>query len=141
MQFRFTRKSTALVLATLMFSFLASAALAAGLEFGTVHDKLNLNKHSQMEVKDYFKTVKGEEVTWSGVVKEIVSDRWRNEVRLTNSARSAPHGYNIVLNLNDRDQTAKLRRGQKITFTGVLSSYRNGIRGGVVIGVKKAELK
>lgn len=118
-----------------------AAEAQAGPSFTEVYDHLDLKQQTQFSVKEYLRSVRGTRVSWSGEVKEVVGGRNRVEITLANDARPTIKGFNILLVIPYvTGAPAKLRRGQNITFSGVLHNYRNGRHGGVVIYLREGSL-
>ena len=104
----------------------------ATLSFVDVVDNLDLSKHTSLAVKNYWKKINGEEVTWKGTVQEVKGGRGKAQILVTNEARKTYKGYNIVLVTYNLENAAKLELNDEITFTGNLYNYK-GRKGNPVI--------
>ena len=103
--------------------------------------KLDVTKNTKLEVTEYWKAVMGKEYQSSGVVSDVVGRKNMAEVRVVDRSRATlAGGYNMVLLMPDIDKASQLRKGEMIRYKGYLSSYRGGMRGGVVITLKDAEV-
>ncbi|MBC8391357.1 MAG: hypothetical protein H8E17_02160 [Deltaproteobacteria bacterium] len=102
------------------------------ISFSEFSDNMDTRKKTALHVKNYWQTMKGQEVSWTGTVVDAKSRRGKAQVLVANKERPRVKGYNIVLVSNDIDAAASLEIGQKITFSGVIHNYR-GRRGRPII--------
>jgi hypothetical protein len=116
------------------------AAVAAGPSFVAVVDNLDLQKNTKLHAREYWKSVQGQEVTWSGEVYDVQGGaKARVKIFVADKARPLYKGYNMVLSSTDVSKAAALKRGQKIKFKGVLRDF-NGKRSGAVIEVADVQI-
>ena len=118
----------------------ACAPALAGPSFGTVVDNLDLRKNTRMHAREYCKSVRGEQVSWSGVVHDVRGGKTRAKVYVADRSRPLHAGYNIVVTTTDLEKAASLKRGQNVRFTGSLDdcTLKNA---GAVIGVDGGEFR
>lgn len=121
-------------------ALLVCAPALAGPSFGTVVDNLDPRKNTKLHAREYCKSVKGEQVSWSGVVHDVRGGKSRAKVYVADKSRPLYSGYNIVVTTNDLDKAASLKRGQAVRFTGTLDDC-NLKSAGAVIGVDGGEFK
>src|SRR5437868_1313998 len=120
---------------------LAALAFAAAPSFPEIVDNLESRTHTKLQADQYWKSLKGQEVTWSAVVVEVQSRDRGEEARLLLVDKSRPlyDGYNIRIDTRDVAKANTITRGQTVRFTGVLTSYHQK-NPGVVIDLKKGKL-
>ena len=104
----------------------------ATLSFIDVVDNLDLTKHTSLAVKNYWKQIKGAEVTWKGRVQNVKGGRGKAQILVANKARRTYKGYNIVLVTYNLDAAAEIKLNQEITFTGLIYNYK-GRKGNPII--------
>ena len=85
---------------------------------------VDTNKKTSLFVKQFWSDVKGQEVTWSGKVKDVKGRRGKAEVFVANKGWKTYSGYNLVLVTRDVSSAGRLEIGQLIRFTGKLSKYK-----------------
>lgn len=131
-----------ILLSVLVSSFVAvglPVAVAAGLEFATVVDSLDPQKNTKLAVKEYWKGISGQEVSWSGQVMEVKGGSSKVKIWVANKARPLYKGYNIVVVTRDVEKAATLKKGQTVHFKGSLDDY-DDFRGGTIIFLSDAAL-
>lgn len=128
--------------AVVLFTAAASlgVAHAAGISFGALVDQLDMKRFTKLQVEESWKKVKGSEVTWSADVVEVKGGKHSAKVYLIDRSRKNYKGYNITLATRDVDRAAKLRRGQRIRFTGSLDDYDEHNNGSTTIGLKDGRI-
>jgi len=118
----------------------AAAPAWAGPSFTTVVDNLDLHKNTRLHAREYCKSVRGELVSWSGVVHDVRGGKARAKVYVADKSRPLHSGYNIVVTTNDLEKAASLKRGQGVHFTGSLDDCTLK-SAGAVIGVDGGEFR
>lgn len=114
---------------------------AAGLSFGAVIDNLDLRKNTKLHVREYWKSIQDQQVSWSGEAYEVQGGaKSRVKLYLADKSRPLYKGYNIVVTSNDVERAATVRKGQRVRFTGTLHGY-NAKRAGAVIEIADAQLQ
>lgn len=98
--------------------FLTGTAFA--LTFNELEKNLDTDKNTKVSVKEYWKTVKGQEVSWTGSVVDVTSGKNRYKVSVKSGSKSRP---NIILLTSD-SAAATLKKGQSVRFKGSLHTYR-----------------
>ena len=104
----------------------------ATLSFVDVVDNLDLTKHTSLAVKNYWKQIKGAEVTWKGKVQNVKGGRGKAQILVANKERKTYNGYNIVLVTYNLDAAQDLELNQEISFTGLIYDYK-GRKGNSII--------
>ena len=125
--------------ASLLLAVTAIAATTT--HFGTVVDNLDLRKNTKLYVREYWKSVQDQPVSWSGEIHDVQGGA-KSRVKLLVADKSRPvyKGYNIVVTSYDVDKAAKLKKGQRVRFAGTLSGY-SAKRAGAVLEVSQATLQ
>ena len=138
----FFYKSTFLpaILSLCLFISITPAALAGGLGFGQVVDNLDLSKNTSLHVKEYWKKVVGESVTWTARVHDVAGGRGKAKILAVNKARKSYKGYNLVLVTYDVSKAADLHIGDGIRFTGELYKYKSRRGRAVILYLNNVEL-
>ncbi len=127
------------ILVGMILSF-ASSAVAGSLSFGTVVDNLDLRKNTSLHVKEYWKKIVGETVTWSARVHDVKGGRGRAKIMAVNKSRKSYKGFNLVLVTYDVDKAANLKIGDHIRFTGELYKYKSKRGHAVILYLDNVEL-
>ena len=132
----------------IMFSILIMSSIKkaqsiqvnATLSFTDVVDNLDLTKHTSLAVKNYWKDIKGAEVTWKGTVQNVKGGKGKAQILVANKERKTYKGYNIVLVTYNLEAAAKLEPGQPINFTGILYDYKGRKGNPIIIYLNEAVL-
>jgi hypothetical protein len=138
-------KLLSFVLASLLVTSLSlSVALPVGAEqnlsFNAVVDNLDLRKNTKLHVREYWKSIQGQTVTWSGEAFDVQGGaKSRVKIFVADRAKPLYKGYNIVVTSNDVEKAANIKKGQRVRFTGTLHDY-NARRAGAVLEVSDAQL-
>ncbi len=102
---------------------------------------VDTNKKTSLFVKQYWSDVKGQEVAWSGKVKDVKGGRGKAEIFVANKNWKTHNGYNLVLVTRDVPGAARLEIDQHIRFTGKLNKYKASRSGQLtLIYLKEVEL-
>jgi isopentenyl phosphate kinase len=129
-------------LSTGMLLLSLAVAMAADLmSFTSVVDNLDLRKNTKLHVREYWKSIQNQQVSWSGEVIDVQGGA-KSRVKLLVADKSRPlyKGYNLVITSYDVEKAANIRKGQKVRFTGTLSGY-NAKHAGAVIEIADAQLQ
>jgi hypothetical protein len=110
----------------------AAADPAPNLAFGQVVDQLDSRKHTKLNVQEYWRSVKGREVSWSGEVVDVRGGKSRAKIYLANGSRPLYKGYNIVVTTHDLERAAALKKGQTARVRGTLDGYHAKGSGAVI---------
>jgi hypothetical protein len=94
------------------------------LTFAGFVKSVDTSKKTSLYVKQFWSDVKGQEVTWSGKVKEVEGGRGKAEVLVAHKDGKTYRGYNLVLTTRDVPTAARFEYGQYIKFTGKLHKYK-----------------
>ena len=128
----------AALFATLILG-LAGPAAAAGPGFAQVFDGVDENKNTKLAAKQFWKDVKGKEVNWGGVVRDVKGDETKAKIYVADNSRPLHDGYNIIVYTHDSQKAAKLKKGQQIRFKGMLDDF-DGKKSGAILEVKEATI-
>lgn len=134
-------RKAAYVLLFMMAAVLFSGNAYSGESFQKVYDNLDLRKSTKLHVKEYWKEMEGKEVSWSGIVHDVQGGRGKARVLVANKTRPLLKGFNVILIVYDIEKAAKLKRGQAISFKGLLHDFKAGRHGGVVMTLNEAQLR
>lgn len=130
-------KKLSLMVAT---SLLTLGALAAdSMSFGVVVDNLDVRKNTKLHVREYWKSIVNQPVSWSGEVYDVKASRSKVQLLVADKSRPLYKGYNIVVNTRDVSAAADLKIGERVRFTGTLHEYK-AEREGAVLQVAEAQL-
>lgn len=124
----------------LFIALFTPAVPAAGLTFGAVVDQIKPDKMTKLELKETWKKLKGQEVTWSGKVVDVSDGKKSAKIYALDNSRKNYKGYNITLAVKDKDAAAKLKRGQTIRFKGTLHNFGSHGNGSISIALHNAEV-
>lgn len=94
--------------------------IAFALTFNELEKNLDTNKNTKVSVKEYWKRVKGQEVSWTGSVVDVTSGKNKYKVSVKLGNKSKP---NIILLTSD-SAAARLKKGHSVRFKGSLYTYR-----------------
>jgi hypothetical protein len=133
-----------------MMSSLLAVMLTAGLMlpavaqqnlgFDSVVDNLDLRKNTKLHVREYWKSIQDQQVTWSGEAYDVQGGaKSRVKIYIADKSRPLYKGYNIVVTSTDVEKAANIRKGQRVRFTGTLHDY-NARRAGAVFEISDAQL-
>lgn len=129
----------------ILFSLLVGITLslpsvaAQNVAYGELVDNLDLRKNTKLHVTEYWKTVRGSEVTWSGEVVDVKGGSSKVKLYVADKSRPLYKGYNIIVTSSDASKAANLKKGQRVRFKGVLDDY-SAKKPGAVIEVVEAQL-
>lgn len=98
--------------------FIAGTALA--LTFDEIKTNLDPNKNTKIAMKEYWKSIEGTEVSWSGNVFDVKGGRGKYKVYIKVGKTVNP---NVVLVTSD-DKASNLKKNQAIKFRGRLANYK-----------------
>ena len=110
------------------------------LSFTEVVDNLDLTKHTSLAVKNYWKQIKGIEVTWKGRVNNVKGGRGKAQILVANKERRTYKGYNIVLVTYNLEAAAEIELNQKILFTGYIYDYKGRKENPIIIYLNEVVL-
>jgi hypothetical protein len=110
----------------------AGAAMAAAITFSQVVDGVDPRKNTKLAAKEYWKSVRGQEVSWSGEVVDIDGGSKKAKLYVADKSRPLYKGYNIVVVTLDVSKAASLKKGQTIRFKGLLDDYDQKNQGAIV---------
>jgi len=113
---------------------LFSLASIAGhdITFGEVFDNLNWLVHPEEKRKEFWNSVKGKEVTWSGEVYDVEAGKSQVRILVADKSRRLFSGYNIRVITKDFSKASSLKKGQHIRFRAVLHDYHRKDVGAIV---------
>jgi len=106
--------------AALLLLFLGAAF---ALTFEEIEDNLAPDKNTKVYAKRYWETIEDTEVSWSGTVVDVKGgfrDRYKVYVKIGTPVKKK---YDVVLIVYDDEGVTRLKKGQKIRFTGTLRDY------------------
>lgn len=112
---------------------------AAPIVFGQVVDGLDGQKNTKLHVEEYWKSIKGQEVTWSGEVTDVDGGSSKARVFVADKSRPLYKGYNIIVTTFDVAKAANLKKGQRVRFKGILDDY-DSKKPGAVVKLKEAQI-
>jgi hypothetical protein len=95
-------------------------------------DNLDQRKNTKLHTQEYWKSVKGQEVTWSGEIHDVDGGSSKAKIYVIDKSRPLYKGYNIVVITGDVTKAITLKKGQRIKFKGLLSDYDQKDAGAVV---------
>ncbi len=107
--------------------------------FAQIVDHLDGNKNTKLHVQEYWKGIKGQEVTWTGEVYDVQGGSSKAKVYVADKSRPLHKGYNIVVITHDISKAANLKKGQRFRFKGILEDY-DSKNPGAVIELKEAQI-
>lgn len=127
----------------LIFGLLIGNGLFAqkknSLKFVHVVDKLELGKNTSLAAKQYWLSIKGEKVSWKGVVKDVKGGRGKAAVYINKEVKPSYKGFNVLLSTYDLEKAAQLKIGQTVKFSGYLNRYKAHRNHVVVIYLRDVE--
>ena len=98
----------------------AEAKAKAGPTMADIIKAIDPNGNTELAVKDFWNRTKGTKVNWEGVVLEVEGGRSKAEILFACYEFQTYRGYNVVVSTFDQSGAAKLKKGSKASFTGVL---------------------
>lgn len=110
----------------------ATAVMAANVTFGQVVDGVDSRKNTKLASKQYWKSVEGQEVSWTGEVVDVDGGSKKAKLYVADKSRPLYKGYNIVVITLDVAKAAALKKGQTVRFRGLLDDYDQKDQGAVV---------
>ncbi|MEW9697929.1 hypothetical protein [Paenibacillus sp. SI8] len=97
-------------------------------ETGFAAFKKDFDKRTSAQQTEYFKTLKGTEVTWSGEVYDaFVNESEKNAKHVVVRVGNADFA-SFTLDAADKTDITKLNRGDKITIKGALSEQGGSVK-------------
>lgn len=90
------------------------------LDFKDVAEHLDLTKHSKQQIKDYFLSIRGKRVFWSGTVYQAKTSGRGFKILVENRNALTRSGYNIVLVKKGPTDVGDIPKGTDIRFSGVI---------------------
>ena len=125
----------------LTLGLMIAAVAQQNLSFITVVDNLDLRKNTKLHVREYWKSIQDQQVSWSGEAYDVQGGaKSRVKIYVADKSRPLYKGYNIVVTSNDVEKAANIKKGQRVRFTGTLHDY-NARRAGAVIEIVDAQLQ
>jgi hypothetical protein len=112
---------------------------APSIGFGQVIDNLDGQKNTKLHVEEYWKFIKGQEVTWSGEVTDVDGGSSKAKLYVADKSRPLYDGYNIIVTTSDVSKASNIKKGQLVRFKGILDDY-NSKKPGAVIKLKEAQI-
>ena len=111
-----------------------------GYTFSELCENLTLTTQTSLYVKTYWTKVQGEQVTWTGIVKNVKGGRGKAVIYVANKAKPTYRGYNIILTTFDMERAGTLGIGQRINFRGTVSNYKGRKGSPVIIYLNEVEI-
>ena len=131
---------TSLLVTSLSLGLTLTASAQQNLSFNTVVDNLDLRKNTKLHVREYWKSIQGQTITWSGEAFDVQGGaKSRVKIFVADKAKPLYKSYNIVVTSTDVEKAANIKKGQRVRFTGTLHDY-NARRAGAVLEVSDAQL-
>jgi len=112
--------------------FFMTVVSAANISFAEVVDHVDRRAHTRMNIDEYWKRVKGKEVTWSGEVYDVESGKSQARILVIDRSRPLYKGYNIRVITHVLSKASTLKKGQPIRFKGLLNTYHSKDVGAVI---------
>jgi hypothetical protein len=128
-----------IILGFLVISPLTAATAQKAISFGELFDNVDKRKNTKLHAQEYWKSVKGAEVTWGGEVVDVDGGGSKVKILIADKTRPTYKGYNIVIITYDIAKAANLKKGQRIRFKGVVTDY-DSKDSGAVIELKEAQI-
>jgi hypothetical protein len=114
--------------------------LTREITFEKVIEGLDPRKNTQLFVQQFWKNIRGKELTTSGEVIDVRPAKGQAEVDVANKSKPTVERINLRLIVPSLDQAAVLKRGQQIKFKGAIDNYKDYRGGGIVVTLKNVEL-
>ncbi|HKQ31446.1 MAG TPA: hypothetical protein VJS66_09190 [Burkholderiales bacterium] len=119
----------------------ATVLAAPPASFGQLVDNLDPRKNTKLHAKEYWKNVKGSEVSWTGEVVDVDSNgSSKAKIYVADKSRPLYKGYNIVVITGDIAKASTVKKGNKLRFKGLLDDYDQK-DAGAVVEIKEAMLQ
>ena len=129
------------VVALIPFSTVQAADTAvANVSYAKLVDDLNPTNKTKAELQRIWKEHQGNEVTWSAILVEAKEGKNYTKLYLVDKSRKSHDGVNILVEAQNKDRAAALKKGQTVRFKGKLDKYNNKSSGSTIITVEKAEV-
>lgn len=109
-----------------------AAWAGAPASFGQLIDNLDSRKNTKLHTKEYWKSVKGQEVTWRGEVVDVDGGSSQAKLYVADKSRPLYKGYNVIVITGDVAKALTIKKGQKVRFKGTLDDYDQKDAGAVV---------
>jgi len=109
-------------------------------KFSELCENLSLSTKTALFVKNYWAKVKGELVTWTGIVKNVKGGRGKAVIYAANRAKPTYRGYNMVLTTFDMEGAGNLEIGKRINFRGILYNYKGRKGSPVIVYLNEVEI-
>lgn len=109
-------------------------------DYITLIDDLNSARQTELYIQEHWKQKVGTEIRWSGKVFDVRRDRNVAKLYIAKSEKPRYEGYNVILYVPDLQAAGQLKKGEEITFTGVIREYDEKRGGIILIEVDSGEL-
>ena len=102
---------------------------------------LNASDNTSLNVKTRWAEVEGKGVAWEGEVVDIKGGRGgRVEIYVKKEGKPLHRGYNVIVTSYDEAKAGKLKKGNEVTFKGLISRKSQRSNGPLVIYIDNAEI-
>ncbi len=96
-------------------------------DFITTADNLNIKKHSKVEIRDFWRSVRDTTVTWKGTVHTVRKGRRGFKLLIHNPVCESRKGFNVVLAGKGQDDIiSNVSKDNVIQFKGKLTKFSKG---------------
>lgn len=111
-------------LSMVLLAMLIITGTASAIDIGQIIHKINPDHTTRDSREDYWKTMKGKQVVWTGKVHDVLGG-FRGVYKVfVQVGRSEVGKYNVILTVKDQPRIARLKDGTTIRFTGNLQRYK-----------------